>query len=288
MSGTALRPKKIMEGGRGGTVVIFDDGSTFDYLHEIDTPKINFVLCRTFPDLINYMAQLERREVSAPDILAIDVFCDTHLSFEAFGSALALDQNQCGYQLYEHILRPFGHRFDERPVIFFTSLPSNVRELAAVRLANATGVKIMSAGRSEFLRKLFALCVDEGLLTTDEIPITEPLTQPEYARLFAVLAEEFEFSESERCSFFGLTLSDTNKIDSLLDMTTMGNERIDVLFAISLLLDTFVREGDKRDFLTRCERIENHRLIDLVLSGSVGELLRVKYELEFRVGGGIL
>jgi hypothetical protein len=257
----------------------------------LEVPTLTFYQCQTFEQIEYFLAAVGRGEYPAPSFMALDVFCEAHPNFEMFGVDLEVDPNRCGYQLYEHILRPVSGRFQSAPVLFFTSFGAAVGDLSIRRLANTFGSDIRHCERLEFRSMFLNMAVEHGLLDLPTADSLRPvgLTQDEYVLLFNFYSAQFEFSDAEKCRFLGLQSGFIPEIPVLIRMSSALNERIDIQMAISVLVDRFVHETDKRKYLERLGSSQlGTRFVDLFVSGSVQNLLIVKQELEFRLGGAIL
>lgn len=272
------------------SIMVFDDGSPFEYLAELELPQVEIVKCRTFEDVETYMTQVSRAECGQPAILCLDIYCAIHPDFGMFGVDIPLDPSACGFQLYEHVLRKAGKAYEEADVIFFTShSPPRTRQRAH-GLAKKYSQAIMNCERVEIRQRLLDLVVRRGLvpLKAAEALQRPGLTQGDYGALFETLAAEFGFSKAERAAFFKLR-SPEQDVQAFLDQSALGSEKIDVLLAISVLLDRIVEQQDKRSYLQTMDILgDGRRGFDLLVSGKTEELLQLKSELEFRLGGEIL
>lgn len=285
------KPQVKSKGTAGYTVEIFvfDDGSDFEWLSEVagDFPSLHFNKCASFEDLDVYLHKIEGRILPLPDLLAIDVHCSQYENFELLGVDVPLEENKCGFQLYEHVLRPSSPAMQKLPTLFFTSYPAGVRSLETARLAKAYGDHLTSCSRESFRDSLTQLCVAKDWLSAEEVARAAGPNQDDYIELFARLAAEFQFGPEEQCAFLGVVSRDAADVPLILRSTLMANERIDALLAISVLLDQYVKSNSKRSYLLHTHSDEK-RLGDLLTGGLHEDLLRLKAALEARLGGAIL
>ena len=61
------------------SILIFDDGATFEYVEEIASEFLEVSTCRSFADLADYLVAVSSGEKVSPDILALDLYCDEAL-----------------------------------------------------------------------------------------------------------------------------------------------------------------------------------------------------------------
>lgn len=270
-------------------IVIFDDRSDFAWLAELELafPNLLFRKLPSFEMVDAFLSEYERGEIRSPDILAIDVHCDPSEPFEILDPGEPLQENRGGFQLYRLVLRRSLPMIDEIPTLFFTSYPEGVHSYEARQLAKEFGSHIFSTSRRLFNDKLLELCRSRGWITQKDIRQSAGPDQEDYLRLFDTLSNEFGMTPEERCAVLGIISGDVDDIPTVVKSTDIANERIELLLAISVLLDELVEPQDKRIYLLRHEPGEA-RLGDLLLAGTTEDLLRVKAVLEARLGGQIL
>lgn len=273
----------------GAAILVFDDQSNFEYLENIDIPQLTFYKCRTFEEIDHYLSGVRAGQFQSPEVMGLDIYCNVHPDFGMFELDVELDPNVCGFQLYENVLRRVAG-FESADALFFTSYRGDIVDLTTKRLARQyPNTHIDQCDRVEFREKLLKRCVARGLLDkADEIVLKTPgLTQEDYQKLFAAVSKEFGLSKAEERRFLGV--SGAGSVNSLLKLSTIADERIDLLLAISIALDRIVTQADKRHFLQSLEPLrDGRRGFDLLLNGSVQDLLAIKREMEFRLGGAIL
>lgn len=268
-------------------ILIWDDDSDFAYLEDLDVPQITFIPCQSFEELDHYLYSAKNDPKELPDIVALDVWCDKYKDFSLLGLPVALDENRCGVQIYEHILRPTHETFETVPTIFFTSYEKAAQSIAGDHLTDRFGSQISSCTRGELQRKLLDLVVQGGWVAEEDANKIIGLSQDDYLSLFKGLAAELELTEDEQRNFFGLLSERKGEVGDILALTTIANERIDLLLAISVLLDALLGDADKRTYILN-EFHPGMSMLDAVLTGSTHDLLRLKVELEYRAGGPIL
>jgi hypothetical protein len=280
-------PRETGGGSAEPTVMVFDDGSSFDYLSEID--GFDFYTCRTFEDVEGFLSEIRRGERNAPSMLALDVYCDAHEDFSLFEVDEKVDPARCGVQLYEHVLRPSGQTFASIPVLFFTSHRAKVGDLSVKRIGKRYGIDVRHCARIEFKEQLLSLAKKSGLLHSSSAALAPTgLTAGDYFNLFNVLAKEFDFTDFECCKFFGLQAGKSAQISKFLELSSMANERIELALEISVLLDRIVKLGEKRGYLEEGQQSGDKQNFDLLVAGSIQDLLAVKARIEMKLGGEIL
>ena len=209
---------------------------------------------------------------------------------EAFGLLVPdeqLQQNKGGFQLYELVFRKQLPNIDSIPTIFFTSWLQTVNSIEAARLEKRYGPHIVAGSRNQFRERLLKVCVAKGWVDVTQARLITDPGQEMYVDLFETLSAEMHFTLEERCTFLGLVSREKADIPALLRSTALANERIDDLFAISVLLDQLVSSDAKRGYLLE-EYEGERRLADLLVSGVGRDLTRLKVALEKRAGGRIL
>lgn len=287
----ALREDLVNRGDLPPTIFIFDDNSPFDYLEDFDLIEAKLFKCTSFEEIADYVTQVKDGMLGPPAILGIDIHAEGFADFSMFEVDEVVDSNNCGYQLYELVLRHYGPAFEAATTLFFTSFPSDVASVTIEKLRRLYHGDIDHCSRSEVRRKLVAKAIQRKLITTEvgDRILRRGLSPLEYEAFFGNMASRLEMGPAERCQFFGIASEKPKDISALLKLSALGNELIDLLFDISLLLDRMLEQSDKRQYLERLElRSDGRRGMDLVLGGRHSDLMVLKAELEFILGGAIL
>ena len=270
-------------------ILIFDDGTDFRWIAELecDLPQLIFHKCASFEELEGYLDQFDKGLVRAPDLLALDVHCGEFEDFSMFDVDIKVDEARCGFQLYEHVLRPISPEFARAPALFFTSFPEGVRSIETARLAKQFAGRFESCNRELFAELLLRICQDEGWISEEVIKRAAGPDQDDYIKTFQRVSEELQLDEDEQCVVLGIVSRNPADIPQLLRFTTVANDRIDKMVAISVLLDQFRKSETKRTYLLS-NSVDDRRLSDLLTSGDYDELVKLGRLLESKLGGAIL
>lgn len=270
-------------------ILLFDDDSDFDYLRDFQSPNLFFRKCRSFVELAEYLHEVRTGISRKPDIFALDIFCSDYEDFSLLGVDLKVDAENCGVQIYQNIIPHFIDQSHNTPTMFFSSYPDNVKHLRAEQIASSDASLVEICNRGKFVDTLVGLVRDSGIRSSEFVQNSLPrdMSPREYFSLFCVIAEDVGLDDLEMRDFFELR-SDQVSIEGLFGLTGMVSEKVDSLLEVSILLDQFVGQGRKREYLMRTVPAGyDANALSLLVRSGVNGILAVRDHLEFSVGGSV-
>ncbi|GGA28759.1 hypothetical protein [Salipiger profundus] len=272
------------------SILIFDDGATFEYVEEIASEFLEVSTCRSFADLADYLVAVSSGERVSPDILALDLYCDDYNTFDLLGVSMGVDPATCGLQLLQHVLPRYLPGIDDLPVVLFSSYPEKIKDLRTEKASRSRNGALLVCDREDFARSFRQIIIDSKIWSNDEVDERLPrdINQEEYLKLFNVLAKEFQMDDAEQRKFLEAVGEDV-EISTIFQTTRIANKRVDQLLEVSMGLDEFLTTESKRRYLESTDLgWKDLSCIEGLLEEPSEGLPRLARRIEQVLGGRIL